>query len=699
LWLFYGILVACAVILLAYHLMNHSAWATFPAEWNLGLAKPLDSFKSWVLSSRVGETPHPIFRFFFGPLSATIDFVIRGFENILLFLPWVVIVSGFALLGNHYGGLRLMLLSIFCLLFMGWMGLWDESMETLALMLAAVTLALLIGIPLGIWTSRNPRAEKLLQPVLDTMQTMPAFVYLIPVVLFFGIARVPAVIATIIYAIPPAVRLTHLGLKRVSADVREAADSFGATARQKLLSVEIPQAMPTIMAGVNQSIMMALSMVVIAALVGSGGLGEVVLQSLRRLNVGRAFEGGMAIVFLAVLLDRLSYAFSQIDYRSVKTYQGFRLLPPNLGKEPWALAIERVIDGVYRFFGWISRQLIQQASKISPLRVWLEKNANLFTSGIFLLLLMGIAFAVGWTEFPTSWRIPLSAPVTAAVNWAKVNLYEFAQLGSFKFGTGPFSDFLVVYVLKPLRLFLGGEPQSTPWLPWSVFALLLSAIALRVADWRLAVGTLIGMVLIGLLGMWTPALDTFTQVVVAVLLSVMIGVPLGVWSGRNQAVENFLRPINDFLQTIPSFVFLVPVIMLFSIGRVPGILASVLYALPPTIRLTALGVRQVDPPALESSKSFGATTWQTLRMVQIPLAMPSILLGINQTIMMVLAMVIIAGLVGAQGVGTAVVDGMSNNKLGQSAEAGIAIVILAMILDRITQGWAHQQEKAARGEK
>ncbi|MCP5098838.1 MAG: ABC transporter permease subunit, partial [Chloroflexi bacterium] len=164
---------------------------------------------------------------------------------------------------------------------------------------------------------------------------------------------------------------------------------------------------------------------------------------------------------------------------------------------------------------------------------------------------------------------------------------------------------------------------------------------------------------------------------------------------RNDRAERALRPILDFLQTIPTFVYLVPVIMLFNLGRVPGIMASVLYALAPTIRLTNLGIRQVDEAAVEAAESFGSTTWQTLRNVQVPLALPSIMLGINQTIMMVLAMVIIAGLVGAAGLGFEVIDAMQNNKMGASVEAGLAIVMMAIVLDRITQSWAERRAKAA----
>ncbi|MCB0223303.1 MAG: ABC transporter permease subunit, partial [Anaerolineae bacterium] len=192
---------------------------------------------------------------------------------------------------------------------MGFMGLWDEGMLTLALMAVSVVIALLIGIPLGILAARSDRFEAALRPLLDVMQTLPAFVYLIPVLLFFGIARVPSVIATVIYALPPAIRLTNLGIRQVTPSAVEAARAFGSTPRQTLFKVQIPLAMPTIIAGVNQTIMMAFGIVVIAALIGAGGLGNEVLIALQKQQVGRGFIAGMAIVFMAILLDRISHGF------------------------------------------------------------------------------------------------------------------------------------------------------------------------------------------------------------------------------------------------------------------------------------------------------------------------------------------------------------------------------------------------------
>jgi len=666
------ILVGVALLLILYNVFVQPI-AGFPEEWNIGLRAPLDEFKKWVVGHRATS---PIFVFFFEPVSNIMDLAIRNAAAFLLWLPWPVVAGFVFILGNRFGGLRLGAGAILCLLFIGWFGLWDAGMETLALMVASVTIALLIGIPLGIWIARSDSAEAVVRPVLDGMQTMPAFVYLIPVVLFFGIGAVPAAIAAVIYAVPPVVRLTNLGLRRVAEDMIEAAQAFGSTSRQMLFKIEIPQALPSILAGVNQTIMMALSIVIIAALVGAGGLGDVVIKSLRRLNVGVALEAGLAIVLMAILLDRLSQAIGRIDYASQARHQGFRLLPARWQQYGWANHLESAIDRVYQLGGALGRRL---SGPVARHAYWWLSLAGL---GILALT----CFGLGWVDFPEGWYLSLAAPVNAAVKWAQVNLYEIGATG---LGTGPFSDFTSLYILAPLRKLFGEI------IPWPALILLVCAAVWNLSGWGLATLYAISMLFIGLLGMWDASIDTFTQVVVAVAATVAIGVPLGVWAARSRVVERVMRPILDFLQTIPSFVYLVPVIMLFNVGRVPGIIASVLYALPPQIRLTVLGIRQVDEAAVEAAQAFGSTDLQMLRKVQFPLALPQIMLGVNQAIMMVLSMVIIAGMVGAAGLGLEVVDGMQNNRMGQSVEAGLAIVIVAIMVDRLTQALARRAEEKA----
>lgn len=627
---------AAAAVLLGIHFIG-SGFGPFPVEWNIGLRQPIDGFQSWVIGNR---STHPIFLFVFGPFSAFVDWGLRAAENILLWLPWPVTVWLFAALAWQVANWRITVVTVCGLLFMGLMGLWEQSMQTLALMVIAVSLSLLVSVPLGILAARHAHLQQILRPILDLMQTMPAFVYLIPVLLFFGVARVPSVVATMIYAIPPGIRLTELGLRQVSPPVVEAARAFGATRRQLLWHVQLPLALPAIMAGVNQTIMMALSIVIIAALIGAGGLGREVLVALQRLQVGRALEAGLAVVLLAIIMDRISDALAN---RQSEIY----VAGANTGYAA-------------------KRPAWQRARIVVPL--------------VAAVLLLG-ALVLGVQSFPEAARLPLYQPVDVAVGWMRDNLYRIGNSG---WGTGPLSDLVTIRMLDPLRaLFAHG-------LAWPVQVALAVCAGAALSGFPLALQAGLGLFAIGMLGMWELAMDTVSQVVVAVAISIVLAVPLGIWAARSAWVDALLRPILDTLQTIPSFVFLVPVIMLFNVGRVPGVIASVLYALPPGIRLTTLGLRQVNDEVREAARAFGSSSWQLLTKVELPLALPSILLGINQVIMMALAMVVISGLVGGAGLGLEAVIGLAKGQTGRGIEAGLAIAILAIIPDRMLHAAAHR---------
>ncbi|MCC6607115.1 MAG: ABC transporter permease subunit [Anaerolineae bacterium] len=657
-----GLLV---VLLLVHHFVLDLN--LFPEAWDIHLREPLDIFKQWSIRN---QTTHPVFLYFFEPISDAIDIALRRAETFLLWLPWPVLLAAVFLTAQKAGNLRLGLLTSFCLLFMGLVGLWPESMQTLALMAVSVLISLIVGIPLGIWAARNKKVERGLRPFLDAMQTMPAFVYLLPVVLFFGIARVPSAVATIIYALPPAIRLTTLGIREVDREAVEAARSFGATPRQVLLKVQLPLALPTIMAGVNQTIMMALGIVVIAAMIGAAGLGGVVLDSLRSLRVGLALEAGLAIMFLAVLLDRLSEAIAMRNRTGVVVKNG-RLFPRSWQTNQLIIRLEAGLDWLYRACGKGLARLAQLSRSD-----FVVQYAYLFASLLLLAALLWLGRALDWTSFPEAWRFNLQEPTDTAVRWMRDNLFEF-ELGPFLLGTRPFSNFVIVQLLDPLDTFF------QEFLSWPALILLVALLGYWVSGWRLALGGAVVLLGIGLLGMWELALVTLSQVIVAVFFSLIIALPLGIWAAKSNTVAAVLRPILDFLQTIPAFVYLVPVIMLFNVGRVPGIMASVLYALPPAIRLTNLGIRQASPEAVEAAQAFGSTSRQLLLKVQLPLALPSIMTGINQTVMMVLAMVVVAGMVGGAGLGLEAVNGLARNQLGQGIEAGLAIVILAVVIDRL----------------
>lgn len=255
---------------------------------------------------------------FFNIIRMGLTGFITAFEDTLLFIPAIAVVALLAVVAWRAAGRGI---AVFTVLSMGLiynMGLWPQTMQTLALVLTSALIALIIGIPFGICAARNDKFDRMVRPLLDFMQTMPAFVYLIPAVLFFKLGKVPGAVATVIFSMPPAVRLTNLGIRQVPHDVVEAARSFGSTSRQLLFKIQLPIAIPTILAGVNQTIMLSLSMVVIAAMIGAGGLGEEVLKGITQLKIGRGFESGVAVVLLAMVLDRITQSLANINRRKNK---------------------------------------------------------------------------------------------------------------------------------------------------------------------------------------------------------------------------------------------------------------------------------------------------------------------------------------------------------------------------------------------
>lgn len=255
------------------------------------------------------------FRDFFQMVKYPIDTTLTSIESFLLAVPAFAVIVFFALLAWQISSKKLALGAVLSLVFIGLIGAWDEAMVTLALVITSVLFSIVLGIPLGVWTARSDKVDKVVRPILDAMQTTPAFVYLIPIVMLFGIGNVPGVIVTIIFALPPLIRLTNLGIRQVPQDLIEASRAFGANKKQMLFKVQLPVAMPTIMAGVNQTLMLALSMVVIASMIAVGGLGQMVLRGIGRLDIGLAAVGGIGIVLLAVVLDRLTQALGE-DVRS-----------------------------------------------------------------------------------------------------------------------------------------------------------------------------------------------------------------------------------------------------------------------------------------------------------------------------------------------------------------------------------------------
>lgn len=617
--------------------------ADVPSWWDLGLQEWMQDRYTWTVFNRESS---PVFTWFLNPVSSVLTWSVERVESLLALLEWPGVIALGGAIGWRTGGVRAGLSAAAALVGVGLIADWDLAMLTLSIMLVAVAIALLVGVPLGILTARSDRAERIVRVILDTAQVMPAFVYFSPLQVAFGLQVPPAVMATVVYALPPAVRLTNLGIRQVPVVSNEVAQSFGATSWQQLVKVQLPMARRSILLGLNQVIMMAFAIVVLASLLGTGDLGQDVLSALQKQQVGAAMAAGLGIVLLAVALDRMS--------------TGQRRRPPAMGS-------------------------VRAAAAMAGAAVAAAVLARL----------------AGWGEWPAWLSWDIASPVDTAVDWVQSNLRSGVPLVG---GTQSISDLLVIRVLEPLKDFL-------VWLPWLVVVVGFAFAGWISGRWRLAALMAACLLAIGAMGgipggtgevaMWDLAMDTLSQVIVAIAISVVIAMPLGVLAGRSDRVERLLRPLLDIAQVLPQFVYLLPVVFLFSVGRAAGVVACVIYAVPPCIRLTALGMREVAWAPREAAVSFGATRRQEMRLVQLPLARRAILLGINQTLLMVLATVIIAALVGAGALGLVAYEATAkpNVKLGQGVGGGVSIVLLAIMLDRLTQSWGRDSTATQGGKR
>ncbi|MEU1790711.1 ABC transporter permease subunit [Streptomyces sparsogenes] len=625
-------LLAAVLVPLAAARWHSGSW---PGALTVDVSGPLDRASDWIIDNR---DHHPLFLYFFGHISNAVIVSVRAVYLTLLALGWAGVTAAAALLAWRVAGARVAALATVSFALCGLLGMWLPTMQTLALMAVAVAVSVAIGVLLGLAGGLSERTYRALRPVLDTMQVLPAFAYLLPVVLVFGIGVPGAVLATVIYAAPPMARLTALGLREADAGVMEAVASLGATGRQRLLSARLPLARKELLLGLNQTIMMALSMAVIASVIGGAGLGDRVYQALSAVDVGKALAAGIPIVLLAVVLDRTTAA------------AGLRLGTDRDAGPRW-------LRGWYAWTG--------------------------VAAGTAAVALAGRA--AGSADWPEGWTLAIAEPVNTAKEWMVDHLYSGVPVVG---GTADWASGYVTWVLDPLR----GALQGLPW--WSLL-LIVAAVAWLIGTWGTALTAVLALAAIGVLGVWDPAMDTLSQVLAAVAVTLVLGFATGIAAARSPRLERLLRPVLDICQTMPQFVYLIPVVALFGVGRAPAAAAAIVYALPAVVRITTQGLRGVDPAALESARSLGATRGQQLRQVQLPLARPALLLAVNQGVVLVLAVVIIGGLVGSGALGYDVVFGLAQGDLATGLVAGAAIVCLGLMLDRVTQPTARRPGKGA----
>ena len=620
-------------------------------------------------------------------------------EDFLIDSPWLLIAAILFLPCLIAGGLKLGLYSMFVVYFWGAVGMWDESMQTLALMGLSVFLCVFFGVILGILCSQSNRFDNFMKPVLDTMQVMPAFVYLFPALFFFGIGGAPAILATMIYAMPPVIRLTNSGIRQVSKETIESATSFGSSKLQLLYKIKIPLSLPSIMMGINQVIMMALALVVLACFIGAEGIGGQVWLAIRNLDVGWAMEGGLCILFMAILFDRFSMSFSKQEETLPSDVQKFYLLPQTWEKYQIARVLEKpltlihliikfICEKVTTLIGDLFKYLISIFNKdlADEIGEIISKRYYLIPSFIvFFIIILIDAFVVNIGSFPSEWKLSIRQPIAETVKSLTVN-------PSFIGFTKGLRAFVYLNLLNPLDTFLTHIPW---WYTMGIFA----AIGYFTVGLRFAIITVLLLFFIAACGIWTQSMVTLSSVLVSVALCFALGVPLGIIASYNKKFRDIQNIILDAMQTLPYFCYLIPVLMFFGGGIVSAVLATVIYAIPPIIRLTSLGLTQVSGSFSEVSRSFGGTLIQTLNKVKFPLAVPSLVIGFNQTVIMAFAMQIVTPLIGGKGLGLEVFNGLARSDTGRGLAAGIGIVLMAIIIDRISLAWTKKQRIALGLEK
>ncbi len=624
-----AILFAAAGVL---YLVFRGQWL-LPFNNDNPVFRSLNDVRDWFEANRDSG---PIFVYFFDPIRYGIGSLVDVFTLVLQGASWIGITAVAGALGLVFVSWRTALLMVGLFLTFGILGLWTATILTLALTLAAVALSLAMGIPLGILAGRSDRFMRLVSPVLDVMQIMPTFAYLAPLALIFRIGPATAVIATMIYSIPPAIRITALGIRGVPSETVEAAESLGSTSLQILRKVQLPMARRTIGLAVNQTIMMALSMIVITALIAAPGLGQKIIRAVTLQDAGAGFDAGVAIVLLAMVLDRLTASASQVADRR---HLGLGTASP--------VRHRGVVGGA-------AAVAIAAAA-------------------------LGQLLPIG-RKFPTDWAFSFQAPVNTGTAWIEKNLYPV---------TDALKNATTSLFLNPLQAVL----TSAPW--WLVLAA-VAGIAFVVSGRRAASVVIACLLAIAGLQLWEHSMETLALVLVAVSLTMVIGIALGVGGARSDRFSRVLRPINDAAQTMPSFVYLLPALALFGTTRFTAILAAVIYGIPAVIRLVEDGIRGVPPTVIEAATAAGSSRLQMIWKVQLPVARRSLLVAANQGVVLVLAMVVIGGLVGAGALGYDVVAGFAQGPdFGKGMAAAICIVLLGVLLDRVTQGAGGRRAQTA----
>ena len=669
------------VVALALLQARFPALHALPAAWQL----PITDWLNVVMEGVVAQTK-PFFR----AIAWAMDFPLQWAADLLAWLPWSVTMVVSVLIAYRAGKGPLAVFTGAALLYVLTVDLWPDTMNSLALVAVSVPLAVAVGFGLGVAGYLSPRVERFLTPLMDITQTIPAFAYLLPILILFGFGPVVGLIAGVIFAFPPMVKNTIMGLRGVPAEIIESGQMSGATRAQLFFLVRCRAGLRQILLGVNQTTMAALSMIIIASIIGgSEDIGWRVLSTLRKAEFGESLVAGIVIALMAMILDRITHGLATREADA----------PPKQGTGPrlpfWGLLA-------------IAAAVTLAAAKVVPaLQVWpggwtfdpsgvlnigierfvvaakpvLDTVKNLIIFTLVLPLKIGLLNVVG----PFTWGF-------TATGWHAAG-YVVLVLGAAGLAFRRGRTGLAIAVPSIALILFFGLTNLT----WPGASLLLVWFGYRSGGLRLALGTAAAMAFLLISGSYDKAVLSVQLCGLAVVVSFLLGSALGILAAENDRVSRILRPVNDTLQTMPPFVLLIPIIMIFKIGEFSALLAIISYAVVAPIRYTEYGIRAVSKDVVEASTSLGCTPMQLLWQVKIPLAMPNIMLGLNQAIMFGISMLVISALVGTDDLGQVIYIGLSKGNFGIGFLAGIAMAVIAILADQFCRAWQRRFDARLEG--
>ena len=660
-------LVVLAFLALCVAMRPSLPWlVNYPSSWLLPVAPIITSIFGFII---------PLLTPICAALAAILGTALNACSAAFQWMPWPATILFFVVLGWLAQGWRLALFTAVALGYVVLAGYWEQGMNTLSLVVLAVPLAVGVGFLLGVAAHSSRYVHSITMVVLDLLQTVPAFAFLIPLLLLFGFGPIVGLIACLVYAVAPMVHCTMLGLERVPPALLEAGSMAGCTRPQRFWNVILPTAKREILTGVNQSTMAAFSMVIMAAIIGGfNDVGWEVLNSMRKAEFGQSLLSGLVIAVLAMVVDRITFGMAHPP----------RDRPPTTWRRPLRIAVILALPIVAAVLlhtspsgmAWADRARgIIDPSGLNRFVTGLvhDFSAPLDAFKVFVLyhfmlpLRIGLAGAVT----PFTWGVAWTPEVSALYcGLALAFAAWFWFRGHWQFGVGT----LIVATL----LLLGFSG-----IPWPAFIVVVTVLAWSVSGARLATLAAFGTCFIVGTGLYGPLGQSLYLCLLAVLICMFTGGLLGVAAAKSDRFSMVLKPVCDALQTMPQFIFLIPALMFFQVGELTGLIAIALYAIVPPIRYVEYGIRSVPADLVETSRQIGCTAWQRLIHVELPVAKPVVVLGVNQTIMAALSMLPVAALVGTKDLGQQVYIALSKADAGQGLVAGLSIALVAMISDRI----------------